>query len=175
MANNPRIVEGYGYFYSNYDSRDPNLPNLIENSELAENYGIVIGPQQADQLGNKHNNTVGIYIEDYERYVSDLAARATGMIIDPIITDKGMFLKNMEVMQCVVVFREDLCSGYEPDNVKEMQDIKNKYGLSHGPAIDVGSDCKYAQWGLYIVNYEQYLKDREEGYTSIKKKILGKN
>lgn len=74
-----RIITDRGLFYSNFDRFKFNL-FLMPDSEyysehlvmLRDTYGIVIGEQQPDAEGNIHENTIGVYIEDYPRYLSDL-------------------------------------------------------------------------------------------------------
>ena len=39
---------------------------------LRNNYGIKVGKPQPDSSGNIAKNIVGVYIIDYERYLSDM-------------------------------------------------------------------------------------------------------
>ncbi len=74
-----RIITDQGLFYSNFDKFRFNL-FLMPDSEyysehlvmLRDTYGIAIGEQQPDANGESHENTIGVYIVDYPRYLSDL-------------------------------------------------------------------------------------------------------
>ena len=75
------IITEKGLFYSNFDRFKFNL-FLMPDSEyyserlakIREDYGIAIGEQQPDSAGETHENTIGVYIVDYKRYLSELNA-----------------------------------------------------------------------------------------------------
>ncbi len=78
MSQQKRIITEQGLFYSNFDKFKFNLFLLPDSDYYSENlvklrdeYGLVIGEQQPDATGQMHENTIGIYIKDYSRYLSD--------------------------------------------------------------------------------------------------------
>lgn len=76
---NKRIITEEGLFYSNFDRLKLPL-SLIEGSKsysenlvrIRDTYGLKVGEQQPDASGMIHENTVGVYIVDYQRYLMDL-------------------------------------------------------------------------------------------------------
>lgn len=76
---NKRIITEEGLFYSNFDRLKLPL-SLIEGSasysenlvRIRDTYGLKVGEQQPDASGMIHENTVGVYIVDYQRYLMDL-------------------------------------------------------------------------------------------------------
>ncbi|MDE6292729.1 MAG: hypothetical protein K2L98_03520 [Bacilli bacterium] len=77
-----RIITEKGLFYSNFDKIKFNLA-LMPDSEyysrylvrLRDEYGIAIGEQQPDSNGETHENTIGVYIVDYQGYLRELNAK----------------------------------------------------------------------------------------------------
>lgn len=76
-----RIITEAGLFYSNFDRFKFNLFLMPDSDCYSENlvrlrdeYGIVVGEQQPDSAGQTHENTIGVYIVDYPRYLRDLEA-----------------------------------------------------------------------------------------------------
>ena len=78
VPNTQKITED-GLFYSNFDRKKFPLFLMPESENYSEylvwikdNYGIKIGRPQLDSAGSVTRNTIGIYIVDYERYLSDI-------------------------------------------------------------------------------------------------------
>lgn len=75
------IITEDGLFYSNFDrfrfplfllpGSDCYSENLVQ---LRDTYGLAVGEQQPDSAGQTHENTIGVYIKDYKKYLSDLDA-----------------------------------------------------------------------------------------------------
>lgn len=74
-----RIITEQGMFYSNFDRLM--LPSFfLEDSShyskhlvaIRDKYGVVVGIQQPDSKGKTHDNTVGLYIVNYQDYLNDL-------------------------------------------------------------------------------------------------------
>lgn len=79
MTTNNNIITKDGLFYSNFDRFE--LPSyLISSSKnysenlifLRNKYGIKIGQAQPDNTGHIIENTIGVYIVDYNSYLSDI-------------------------------------------------------------------------------------------------------
>ena len=74
------IITEEGLFYSNFSDSFKAALATIEGSPsysehlvwLSENYGIKVGQPQPDTAGNIAENSIGIYIVDYPKYLSDM-------------------------------------------------------------------------------------------------------
>lgn len=77
-----RIITEDGLFYGNFKESKFNL-FLMPDSEyyseelvrIRDTYGIVIGEQQPDSDGQTYESLIGVYIEDYPRYIRDKDAK----------------------------------------------------------------------------------------------------
>lgn len=76
------IITEIGLFYSNFDKDNFDLCLSPESecysrnlARLRDDYGIAIGEQQVDSTGETSENTIGVYIVDYQRYLSELNAK----------------------------------------------------------------------------------------------------
>lgn len=74
------IITEEGLFYSNFSDHFIATLFTMEGSDhyseylvwLRENYGITVGQPQPDSAGNTAENSVGIYIVNYRKYLSDM-------------------------------------------------------------------------------------------------------
>lgn len=181
------IITENGLFYTNIKGIGRDLvfdkESISYNEELTrirDNYGINFGEQQSPE-GMNFDDLVGVYIVDYNRYLSDKeekekkAEKVKKIVIREsdmggrkhIITEKGMFYSNFDRLKLPLFFLED--SDYYS---KDLVAIRDKYGVAMGiQQPDSAGNTHENTVGLYIINYQEYLDDLNPSQEKVQENI----
>lgn len=85
-------------------------------------------------------------------------------MLDTIITEDGLFYANFNSMDYTLALLEG-----SPKYSPELIYIKDNYGLKRGAVQEPFEDSNLYRFGLYIVNWEAYLKDVNNNVKKLKK------
>lgn len=189
--NDNMIITEDGLFYTNVKDIARDLlfdkESASYNEELTrirDNYGIKIGIQQSPE-GMNFDDLVGIYIVDYNRYLSDKEEKGknTGevkkiiireddmQVKKRIITEQGMFYSNFDRFLLPLFFLKD--SEYYSESLVA---IRDKYGVAIGAQQPDKAGKRHENTvGLYIVNFQEYLDDLHHSQEKHEENVLDIN
>ncbi len=172
--NYPRIVKDLGYFYSNCSMSDK---EKLVAKLTKEGYRVKIAPAYTPYK-NQMADCCSIFIENYRDYFEHLVADSLGLEITslthPVITNEGMFYKNVDAMTVIgyLIDRNNEYTdmdGKRGNEKKRLAELDKTYGITFGESYHpvnkgavqgfFGDKKTSTTQGVYIKDYEHFLQD----------------